>query len=74
MKTRYKIVGICEVLWDMLPGENQLGGAPDNFAYMASMLGDEGIVAGRVGNDPLGRKALTKMKDAGLSRFPSLLL
>lgn len=67
MKTRYKIVGIGEVLWDMLPGGNQLGGAPGNFAYMASMLGDEGIVASRVGNDPLGQKALTKMKDAGLN-------
>ena len=61
MNPRYKTVGLGEVLWDILPGGNQLGGAPANFAYMASLLGDEGIVASRVGNDPLGQDTLRKM-------------
>jgi len=45
------------VLWDMLPDGKQLGGAPANFAYMTSLLGDEGIVVSRVGSDALGRAA-----------------
>ena len=31
------IVGMGEVLWDMLPEGKQLGGAPANFAYHASV-------------------------------------
>jgi fructokinase len=61
----FKAVGLGEVLWDMLPGGKQLGGAPTNFAYLTSLLGDEGIVASRVGNDALGQETLDKM--AGLS-------
>src|SRR5215467_1698576 len=66
MNPRYKIVGIGEVLWDILPGGKQLGGAPGNFAYMASVLGDEGIVASRIGNDSLGQETLQKMRELGL--------
>ena len=36
----YFVVGLGEVLWDMLPDGKQLGGAPANFAYMTSLLGD----------------------------------
>src|SRR5690348_8320705 len=67
MTSRYKIVGIGEVLWDVLPSGKQLGGAPGNFTYMASMLGDEGIVASRIGDDPLGHETLAKMKSVGLN-------
>src|SRR5882724_1915358 len=67
MKSHYKIVGLGEVLWDMLPGGKQLGGAPANFAYMASLLGDEGIVASRVGSDQLGQETLRKVTELGLN-------
>ena len=36
------IVGLGEVLWDLLPAGKQLGGAPANFAYHANALGAEG--------------------------------
>lgn len=52
------IVGIGELLWDMLPDGPQLGGAVSNFCVMASRLGDHGVIASRVGDDPLGRQAL----------------
>lgn len=58
------IVGLGEVLWDLLPVGKQLGGAPANFAYMANLLGDRGIVASRIGSDALGaelRDALTRL-------------
>jgi fructokinase len=43
-----------------------LGGAPANFAYMTSLLGDEGLVASRVGNDALGRSAARRLQRIGL--------
>ncbi len=61
------MVGLGEVLWDLLPSGRVLGGAPGNFAYMTSVLGDEGIVASRVGNDDLGREACRVMQQLGLS-------
>jgi fructokinase len=56
------MVGLGEILWDLLPSGKQLGGAPSNFAYMANVLGDEGIVASRIGKDDLGREARETMK------------
>jgi fructokinase len=61
------MIGLGEVLWDLLPSGKVLGGAPANFAYMASVLGDQGIVASRVGNDDLGREACRAMRELGLS-------
>jgi fructokinase len=61
------VVGLGEVLWDFLPAGKQLGGAPANFAYVASLLGCEGIVASRLGTDELGMDARSKVSDLGLS-------
>ncbi len=51
----------------MLPSGPQLGGAPANFAYFASLLGEEGIVASRVGRDDLGDRAVDRIAGLGLS-------
>ncbi len=61
------MVGLGEVLWDVLPSGKVLGGAPANFAYMTNVLGDQGIVASRVGDDDLGREARKAMQELGLS-------
>lgn len=61
------MVGLGEVLWDLLPSGKVLGGAPANFAYMTSVLGDEGVVASCVGNDPLGHEARAMMDELGLN-------
>jgi fructokinase len=50
------IVGVGEALWDMLPSGKHLGGAPLNFAYIASLLGDRAVIATRIGEDALGRE------------------
>ena len=60
------MVGLGEVLWDNLPSGRVLGGAPANFAYMANVLGDQGIVASCVGNDDLGREACRALQQLGL--------
>jgi fructokinase len=65
MKKR-TIVGVGEVLWDLLPGGASLGGAPANFAYITQLLDDDGIVASRVGRDPLGHQALARMRELGI--------
>ena len=64
---RYKIVGLGETLWDMLPNGKQLGGAPANFAYISTLLGDEGIVASRVGSDSLGSDAVGRLAALGVT-------
>jgi fructokinase len=50
----FKLVGIGEVLWDLLPAGPQLGGAPANFAYHAHALGATASLVTRVGHDDLG--------------------
>jgi fructokinase len=67
MKKPALMVGIGEVLWDLLPAGKVLGGAPANFAYMTSVLGDKGIVASRVGDDDLGHQAFGVMGALGLN-------
>lgn len=60
------IVGIGEILWDMLPSGKALGGAPANFAYHAGRLGEEGWAVSAVGDDALGREILDLVALKGL--------
>jgi fructokinase len=62
------LVGIGEILWDMLPGGKQLGGAPANFAYQAGALGGRGAVVSRVGDDALGHEILGRLDELGVDR------
>ena len=61
-----KVVGLGEVLWDLLPGGACLGGAPANFAYITTLMGDQGIVASCVGEDSRGLEAMRRMDELGL--------
>jgi len=61
-----KVVGLGEVLWDILPERTCLGGAPANFAYITTLMGDQGIVASRVGEDSRGVEALRVMEELRL--------
>jgi fructokinase len=60
----FTIIGIGELLWDMLPDGKMLGGAPANFAYWSTRLGNRGVVASRVGEDALGNDALALLTQA----------
>jgi fructokinase len=51
------IVGLGELLWDLLPSGERLGGAPANFTVMASRLGNHGVIASRLGADDWGERA-----------------
>lgn len=67
MAKPFVIVGLGEVLWDLLPSGKVLGGAPANFAYMANVLGDRGIVASRIGSDQLGQEARQALEGLDLT-------
>ncbi|MGA3012258.1 MAG: hypothetical protein ABSD72_18525, partial [Terracidiphilus sp.] len=72
MKEPHLILGIGELLWDILPGGPRLGGvpidgslsigllggAPANFAVMSGRLGNHAAILSRTGRDELGRKAV----------------
>lgn len=60
------MVGLGEILWDLLPGGKQLGGAPANFSYMCNLLGEEGAVASRIGQDALGAEARRALERSGV--------
>jgi fructokinase len=61
------VVGLGELIWDLLPEGRRLGGAPSNFAYVSRLLGAEAAVASRVGRDALGVEAVEKLERAGVS-------
>jgi len=61
-----KLAGIGELLWDLLPGGRQLGGAPANFAHHAHQLGAEAAVVSRVGADALGAEILELLRARGI--------
>jgi fructokinase len=63
---RFTVVGLGEMLWDLLPSGKQLGGAPANFAYITALLGDRALVASRVGKDRLGNAAARRLTRLGL--------
>ena len=55
------VVGIGELLWDMLPTGKKAGGAPINFVYHDSRLGAEGYAISAVGDDDLGHEILKEL-------------
>jgi fructokinase len=61
------VVGVGEVLWDLLLTGPQLGGAPTNFAYHAHALGARAHVITRVGNDDYGREIIRRFQNMGLA-------
>ena len=55
------VVGIGELLWDLLPTGKTTGGAPINFVYHASRLGAEGYAISAIGDDDNGRDILSEL-------------
>lgn len=61
------IVGLGEVLFDIVGSSEELGGAPANFAYHAGRLGAEAYIISTVGDDERGGRALKQLQDRGLA-------
>ena len=72
LKEPHLILGLGELLWDVLPEGARLGGvpiddsmslgllggAPANFAVMAGRLGNHAAILSRIGRDDPGRRAM----------------
>jgi fructokinase len=69
MKQKPVIIGIGELLWDMLPSGKKAGGAPVNFVYHASRLGAESYAISAVGNDPWGDEMIEEVVKAGIGHL-----
>jgi fructokinase len=71
----YLILGVGELLWDILPPDRRthgvplagtsatglLGGAPANFSVLAGRLGNHAVILSRIGRDELGRQAVDQL-------------
>ena len=57
MNVPHLILGLGELLWDVLPEGPRLGGAPANFSVMAGQLGNHAALLSRIGRDDPGRTA-----------------
>lgn len=55
------VLGLGELLWDVLPEGPRLGGAPANFAVMAGRLGNHAALLSRIGRDDPGRTAVDRL-------------
>lgn len=58
---------IGEILWDVFPSHEQLGGAPLNFSANLQRLGNVVTLLSAVGKDERGRLALLRMSSLGLN-------
>jgi fructokinase len=65
-RKKHTVIGLGELLWDFFPSGKKLGGAPANFAYISSLLGDYGIPASRLGQDHLGDEVILRLTELGL--------
>ena len=63
---KFTVLGMGEVLWDLLPDGKILGGAPVNFAYHAMQLGAVGVAISSVGDDELGREIMDSVNSKGI--------
>jgi len=61
-----KIISIGEILWDVFPESERLGGAPFNFATHAARLSHDVLFLSAVGTDDRGCRALAGMAEQGL--------
>jgi fructokinase len=62
MNTKPIIIGLGEILWDILPEDKKAGGAPINFVYHASQLGAESYAISAIGKDALGDELMQEVK------------
>lgn len=61
------IVTIGEVVWDIFPDRQVLGGAPVNVAYHLARLTEDVLPVTRIGKDRRGAETVAKMEERGLT-------
>jgi fructokinase len=61
------ILGVGEILWDLIGASEYLGGAVLNFCVQSARLGHRVTLVSAVGDDERGRRALAQARALGLS-------
>lgn len=61
-----KSVSIGELLYDVFPDGERLGGAPSNFAYHLESQGGASSLVSAVGDDPRGTSAIDSLRESGV--------
>lgn len=60
---KYRMAGIGELLWDILPDGRKLGGSPMNVAYHCQAAGIQSAVISAIGNDNSGSEILEQVQE-----------
>ncbi len=63
---KFIVAGIGELLWDVLPEAEVIGGAPVNFAYHVTALGEKGVPISTIGRDTRGERGLAELRKRGV--------
>ncbi|MDB4766649.1 carbohydrate kinase [bacterium] len=69
MPSPFQVAVIGEVLWDVFPDQQRLGGAPANFAGHVHALAGEAVdvtLVSAIGDDPLGEETLQRLQQNSL--------
>src|ERR1041385_8267789 len=67
MSVSKTVIAFGELLWDIFPTGEVLGGAPSNFAYRINSLGHDGWLVTRLGKDDRGKRAADLVRANGMS-------
>jgi len=60
------LIGVGEILWDLIGASEYLGGAVLNFSVQSARLGHHVSLVSAVGDDPRGSLAVSKARELGL--------
>ncbi len=58
-----RVLSIGEIVWDLLPNGEHLGGAPLNFAAHCRRIGHEAFLLSAVGDDERGPRAIQRIAE-----------
>lgn len=61
------VIGLGEILFDIVGSSEELGGAPANFAYHAGRLGADAYIISTIGDDLRGKKAIDELEKRKLT-------
>lgn len=61
MTKKPQVIGLGEVVFDIMPDNRKLGGAPADFLHYAAKYGAEGYLISAIGADDLGREVISEL-------------
>lgn len=63
----FNVIGIGELLWDILPEGKELGGAPANFVFHTKYFGANSFLISAIGNDNLGEEIIAVLNKRNIN-------